>query len=165
MFGCGGAHAGDVMTPGLRDFLKRWVTTTVGVLVSAHIVPGIGYDKENWLGLVLATLVLGILNALIRPILVLLSLPLVIITLGLFTVVINAMLLFFVGWLFKDSFEVLTFGAALLGALVISVVSGFLNFLTGTHRIRLVTHHTATREGRPGKGRRNGDGEGPVIDV
>ena len=148
------------MSPALKDFLKRWLINTVAVLVAAHVVSGISYDREDWLSLILATLVLGILNTFIRPVLMLLSLPLVIVTLGLFTIVINAMLLYFVGALFK-TFDVDSFGAALLGAIVISVISLVLNLLTSSNntRIRVETKRQRNRWDK------NDDGNGPVIDV
>ena len=87
----------------------------------------------------------------------LLSLPLLLVTLGLFTFVINATLLYFVGWLVK-SFHVATFGAAFWGGVVISLVSLPLNLLTGTGNARL-----QVRRGPPPP--RKDDGDGPVIDV
>jgi putative membrane protein len=140
----------------LKDFLKRWAITTVAVLVAAHVVPGIDYHN-NWAGLFVATLLLGFLNAFLRPLLMLLSLPLLIFTLGLFTLVINATLLYFVGWLVK-SFTVASFGAAFWGGVVISLVSLPLNLITGTGNTRL-----EVRRGTPPK--KDTDGDGPVIDV
>ena len=77
------------------EFIKRWMVTTVGVLVAARFVSGISYD--NTAALLLASLVLGVLNAVLRPVMLLLSLPLVIVTLGLFTLVVNGALLLLVG--------------------------------------------------------------------
>ncbi len=144
------------MPQALKDFLKRWAITTLAVLVAAHVVPGIDYHN-NWAGLLVATLLLGFLNAFLRPLLMLLSLPLLLVTLGLFTFVINATLLYFVGWLVK-SFHVATFGAAFWGGVVISLVSLPLNLLTGTGNARL-----QVRRGPPPP--RKDDGDGPVIDV
>ena len=76
----------------LKAFLQRWIIIMVAVLVATHIVPGIHYD--HWQGLLIATFVLGLLNAFLKPVLLFLSLPLVIVTFGLFTVVINALLLY-----------------------------------------------------------------------
>src|SRR5579872_1107572 len=73
-------------------FLKRWIITTVAVLVAASLVPGIHYDSIE--GLIIATLLLGFLNAVVRPVLIVLSLPLLLVTLGLFLLVINALLLY-----------------------------------------------------------------------
>ena len=142
----------------MKDFIKRWAITTVAVLVAAHVVRGISYD--NWPGLIVATLLLGFLNAFLRPLLMFLSLPLLIVTLGLFTFIINATLLYFVGQLVK-TFHVATFGAAFWGGLVISLVSMPLNLLTGTGRTRL-----QVRRGKPAaEARRPGGDDGPVIDV
>jgi len=147
------------MPENLKDFLKRWAITTVGVLVAAHIVKGIDYD--HWQGLLVATLLLGLLNAFLRPLLLLLSLPLLVLTLGLFTFVINAALLYGVGELVK-TFRVDSFGAAFWGGLVISVISLPLNFLTGVGGARI-----ELRRGKPpdrNRPPRDGD-DGPVIDV
>src|SRR5215470_1819817 len=92
----------------LKEFLERWGITTLAVLVAANIVPGIRYD--HWQGLLVATLVLGLLNAFLRPLLLFLSLPLLFVTLGLFTLVINALLLYLVGQM--KYFHVDSFGAA-----------------------------------------------------
>lgn len=142
----------------MKDFLKSWAVNTLAVLVATQVVPGISYNRGDWLGLLLATLALGILNTFLKPILLLLSLPLVLFTLGLFTVVINALLLWFVGYMFK-SFHVDTFGAAVLGAIVISIISFCLNALTGTGKTRI-----DIRRGRRRKSSHRGD-NGPFIDV
>jgi len=143
------------MSPALKTFLMRWLTNTVAVMVAANLIKGIECKTPS--GLLVASLLLGILNALLRPLLVLLSLPLVIFTLGLFTLVINALLLYFVGSLVK-SFVVADFWAAFWGALIISFVSLILNTLTGTGGTRVEFRSGKRRSGR-------GDGDGPVIDV
>src|SRR5688572_29903310 len=105
----GAARWLSAMQTGLKEFTQRWIITTVAVLVAAHIVSGIRY--ESWQGLLVATLVLGLLSAFVKPVLVLISLPLLLATLGLFLLVINALLLYVVGHLLKG-FHVETFGAA-----------------------------------------------------
>jgi putative membrane protein len=142
----------------MKSFFQRWIITTVAVLVAAHIVPGIKYD--NVAGLLVATLVLGLLNAFVRPIMMLLSFPLVILTLGFFILVINALLLYLVGQM--KSFHVESFWSALFGALIISVVSLVLNSMTGTGDSRV-----QVKRGRaePPPPPRRDDGGGPVIDV
>ena len=144
------------MSPKLKVFLQRWVINTVAVMVAANIVPGIDYGGPA--SLVVASLLLGILNVVLRPLLLLLSLPVVILTLGLFTWVINALLLYFVGQLVK-SFHVADFWSALWGALIISLVSLVLNSLTGTGEQRI-----EFRRARRHPDHRDG-GQGPVIDV
>jgi len=146
------------MQTGLKEFIQRWVITTVAVLVATHIVPGIRY--EGWQGLLVATLVLGLLSAFVKPVLVLISLPLLLATLGLFMLVINALLLYVVGHLLKG-FRVETFGAAFWGGVIISIVTLVLNSITKTGSSRIEVRR-GTRSGPP---KRPDDPGGPVIDV
>jgi putative membrane protein len=145
------------MSRSLKEFVQRWIITTVSVLVAAQVVPKIHY--ENWQALILATLVLGLLNAFIKPLLIVISLPLLIFTLGLFTLVINALLLFFVGNLLQG-FHVDTFGAAFIGALIISLMTIALNTLTGSGNSRI-----EVRRGKPRPPSKPDTGNGPIIDV
>ena len=143
----------------MKKFLQSWLINTLAVLVAVYIVPGIRFKDDSLWTLFVTSLVLGILNAFIRPILMLLALPLLIVTLGLFTLVINALLLLFVSFLLGRYFVVDSFGAAFLGALVISIVSLVLNFVTGTNRSRIrVVHRRRPPDSDQG-------GNGPVIDV
>ena len=121
----------------MKKFLQSWAINTLAVLVAVYMVPGIRFKDDSLWTPFVTSLVLGILNAFIRPILMLLALPLLIFTLGLFTLVINALLLYFVSFLLGRYFEVDSFGAAFLGALVISIVSLLLNLLTGGSRARV----------------------------
>ena len=144
------------MPPKLKVFLQTWFINTMGVLVAAHLVRGIHYD--SWIALLVASLMLGILNAVLRPILLLLSLPLLLLTLGLFMLVINALLLYFVGWL-VEGFRVASFGAAFWGALIISFISLILNPLMGVKKLA-----ATARPDRPNRSR-DANGKGPIIDV
>ncbi|HEY1173890.1 MAG TPA: phage holin family protein [Verrucomicrobiae bacterium] len=144
----------------MKEFFIRWINTTVAVLIAAHIIPGIGYDR--FADLIVASLLLGILNAIARPILMLLSLPLLLLTLGLFLLVINAGLLYLVGWMVKG-FHVGGFWAAFFGALVISIASMFLNALTGTGKGNVKVKSSSSREQE--KRRDDDKGGGPIIDV
>jgi putative membrane protein len=102
------------------------------------------------------------LNAFLRPILLLLALPLLIFTLGLFFFVINAVLLWFVGSL-NHGFQVDGFKSAFFGALIISIVSLVLNFLTGASQSQIQVRRGSRP---PDPDRRGGGGnDGPVIDV
>ena len=140
----------------LKQFFLRWIITTLAVLVTVVILrPHIDYNGTT--NLFAASLLLGILNAFIRPIMMLMALPLLIFTLGLFTLVINASLLYLVHWLMGPGFQVESFSWALVGAIIISIVSVMLNILTGTGKTRVTF-----RRGPPPP---PDGGSGPVIDV
>ena len=145
----------------LKEFLQRWIISTVAALVATYLVSGITY--QTWIDLFVATFILGLLNTFVRPILMLFSLPLLVFTLGLFTLIINALLLYCVGFLLAPKFNVTSFGAAFWGALIITIVSLILNSLTGTGGARFKVE---TRKGSPPPPRdRDDGGGGPVIDV
>lgn len=125
----------------MRHFVFRWIATTVAVMVAASIIHGIRYDTAG--SLIGAALLLGILNAFVRPILLILSAPLILLTLGLFVFVINALMLFFVPGI-VNGFHVDSFGSAFWGAIVISIISWMLSaFFRGSDgRVHVLTHHT-----------------------
>ena len=108
-------------------FLIRLVVNAVALICVAYIVPGIHVSGVG--GALIAALILGIVNAILRPILVVLSLPLELITLGLFTLVINALLFWLVGAL-HVGLTVDGFWPAFWGALVMAIVSWILSMLT-----------------------------------
>jgi putative membrane protein len=154
------------MQPGIQKlvrFLLSWIINTLAVALAVLILRGHIHCDGNFT-LVLASLLLGILNAFVRPILLLIALPLLIFTLGLFTFVINGLLLYFVGYLLKPHFYVDSFGYAFLGAFIISLISLLLNGLTGNTGNTRVTIRRNRRPPPPG-GKNDGDGNGPVIDV
>src|SRR5579863_6395673 len=137
----------------LVRFLQTWIIDTLAVAVAVVILRNhISYGND-WKNLLLATFVLGILNAFVRPILRLIALPLLILTLGLFTFVINALLLCFLSVLLPF-FHVDRFIYAFLGAIIISVISAFLNLLTGNARV------TIKKSGPPAPPRNSGGGSG-----
>jgi putative membrane protein len=133
----------------MRHFVFRWMITTVAVLVVPAFVSGIRYDSAG--ALLGAALLLGILNAFVRPVLLILSAPLILVTLGFFILVINALLLCFVPSV-VHGFYVESFGSAFWGALLISILSWILSaFFRGSDgRVHVLTHHTQIKrvEGR-----------------
>lgn len=139
-------------------FLKSWAINTLAVLLAVKIVPGISI-ASGYAAPIMTALTLGILNAFIRPIMMLLALPLLIFTLGLFTLVINALLLRLVAWLLPDYFHVENFWAAFIGAAIIGIVSVALNILTGGAKV------SVQRRPPPPPSGKSGPGGGPVIDV
>jgi putative membrane protein len=108
-------------------FLIRLVVNAVALICVAYVVPGIHVSGIG--GALIAALILGIVNAILRPILVVLSLPLELLTLGLFTLVINALLFWLVGAL-HVGLTVDGFWPAFWGAIVMAIVSWLLSFLT-----------------------------------
>jgi putative membrane protein len=104
----------------MKYFIIRWALTTLAVLVASYVVRGI--DHSSFTALAVASLLLGLANAVLKPILMILSLPLLLLTFGLFTIVINSLLLLMVGAI-VEGFHVTGWWSAFWGSLVISLVS------------------------------------------
>jgi putative membrane protein len=111
--------------------LFRFILNALAVMATAYIVPGI--SVSNFWAALIAAIVIGLINALVRPILLILTLPINILTLGLFTLVINALMFWLASTIVKG-FDVANFTAAFLGALVFWLVSWFTNALLGAAR-------------------------------
>ena len=118
--------------------LLRLVINALALLAAAWLVPGIQLGGAGnasgrwWVTLLLVALIFGLINAIIRPIVVVLTLPVTILTLGLFIFVVNALMLLLTSWIAEGmhvGFRVHGFVPALLGALIISVVSWVLSHL------------------------------------
>jgi putative membrane protein len=120
----------------LIRFLIRWAITAVAVGLAAWIVPGISVEEPHraWT-VILVALVLGLVNAFIRPVVSFFSCGLIVLTLGLFTLVINALMLWLASWIATDllglEFHVDGFWSALLGAIIISVASLLMSAFLG----------------------------------
>ncbi len=106
--------------------LLVWILNAVALLVVAYILPGI--TVASFGSALIAALVLGLLNTLIKPLLILLTLPLTVVTLGLFLIVLNALVFWFAGSILKG-FQVDGFWWAVIGAIVYSIVSTALSGL------------------------------------
>lgn len=106
--------------------LIKWVLFALALLFTAWIVPGISF--ANFQTALLAALVMGLVNIFIRPIILIFTLPINLLTLGLFTLVINALMLWLVSKIVVG-FMIAGFLAALLGSIVLSVISLFINKL------------------------------------
>jgi len=110
----------------MMKLLLRWVVAVVALLAAARLVPGIEVSGNAWIAYAGMAVVLGLVNAVVRPILKLLSCPLIILTLGLFILVINAACLLLAARIaneFDIGFRVAGFWPAFLGALIVSVVT------------------------------------------
>jgi putative membrane protein len=102
------------------QLLVRWSILALGVTLASHLVPGIRYDSPTTL--LVVVLVLSLFNAVLRPLLVLFTLPFIVLTMGLGVLVINALLFLFVGRL-VDGFEVSSFWSALGGSVIVSLTN------------------------------------------
>ena len=109
-------------------FILRLAISALGLWLASEVVPGI--DIEGTGTLVAAALLLGIVNALVRPLLILLTLPITVLTLGLFLLVVNAAMFGLVAALL-DGFHVAGFGAALLGSLVVGLTGWVASWYVG----------------------------------
>ena len=129
----------------MTAFLIRWMVTTIAVFVAVKLPLGIRCESAG--ALLGASLLLGVINAFVRPVLLLLSLPFIIVTMGLFIFVVNALLLLLVSWL-VPSFVVGGFWSAFFGAIVIGIVSWILSsfFRTSDGSIRTIAHHPTIKK-------------------
>jgi len=113
------------------------LVTAVAMWVAVQVVPGLDFSGDIW-KLLLVAFIFGLINAFIRPILLIFTLPITIMTLGLFLLVINALLLVLTGVISTEldlGFTVADFWAALLGSIVISIVGLLLSLLIGSSRM------------------------------
>ena len=117
----------------LRGFFFRLLITALGLWAAARIVPGVQID--GWGNLLVAALLLGVVNAVIRPVILILTLPLTVLTLGLFILVVNGISLSVVAWL-MPGFTLSGLGSAILGSIIVGLTSWFAStFVGGSGRI------------------------------
>ena len=122
----------------MLGIILRTLITGLGIWLAAYLVPGVTATSTT--ALIWAAIALGLINAFVRPVLVLLTLPFTILTLGLFLLILNAGMLSLAGW-FVDGFDVVGFWSAVFGAIVVSVVSGLCsNFIgpKGSYEVMVV---------------------------
>ena len=112
----------------MLGFILRTVITGLGIWLAAYLVPGVSATSTG--ALIWAAIALGLINAFVRPVLVLLTLPFTIVTLGLFLLFLNAAMLNLAGW-FVDGFEVVGIWSAVFGAVVVSLASGLCSNFIG----------------------------------
>ena len=118
--------------------LVRLLINTAALWVAVRFIPGISFEGNPVLLLAVA-LVFGVVNTIVKPIVTLLSLPAVLLTLGIFLLIINALMLWFTGWLSTSlglGFHVEGFGAAFLGGIVVALVAWALSVFLDRHRDR-----------------------------
>jgi putative membrane protein len=112
-------------TGGIMYFIISLLINMVAILIIAYLVPRV-IQVESWMAALVAAFVLGVVNTFIRPLLVLLTLPLTVVTFGIFLLVINGLLLWLVSAIVRG-FQVNGFLGALIGAILISIVSWILS--------------------------------------
>lgn len=121
-------------------FVLNWLLTSIAISIAAFIVPGIEPFGmvEPWMSFAFTGLFLGFVNALIKPFVTIISLPVTILTLGIFQLVVNSLMLELASWfslnLLGAGIVINGFGAAFFGAIVISIVSAILNVATADAR-------------------------------
>jgi putative membrane protein len=126
----------------MRSLLIRWLINILAIYVAVQVVPGVDYDRGPF-GLLLVAAIFGLVNATVRPLLTVLTCPFVLVTLGLFLFVINAMMLLLTARLsdiLNLGLHVSGFGSAFAAGLMISLISLLLSFLVGERGVRVVRH-------------------------
>ena len=120
----------------MKGILVRWLVLTAAIIVASYLLDGI--QVRGFFSAFFAAAILGVLNAFFRPILIILTLPINILTLGLFTFIINALLLKMASGVISG-FDVQGFWAAVFGSIIISVVSWALNsFISPKGRVEYI---------------------------
>ena len=121
----------------IKNYIIRWLINAVGLLIVSKIMGSIEID--GILTAVVAAAVIGLINIFLRPLLIILTLPINILSLGLFTLVINGLIFYFVGSI-VDGFHVSGFLAAFLGALILSIINVLATFLIGMGKGKAFIH-------------------------
>jgi putative membrane protein len=117
----------------MRNFLLRLIVNAAALAATAAILPGIHIQNDRIGTLLLIALIFGIVNALLKPVIVIMSCPLIILTLGLFAIAINGIMLLITAAIAGDRFTVDGFWWAVLGGLIVGVISGILENALGVN--------------------------------
>jgi putative membrane protein len=124
----------------MTKFILRWVINAVGLYLAIFLLSGRGVDfRGNWVSIIWLALIFGLVNAFLGPLLKFLTCPLIILTLGLFTILINTFLFWLTGWIgqsFDLGLTINGFWPALLGGLIMSVVSVVLSMFVKDEMVR-----------------------------
>lgn len=123
----------------LRRYILQWLITSLAIFAAFSLVPGITFSGNGYeIGII--AMIYSVINLLIRPILTLITCPMIILTLGMFTVIINGVLLLITADLakyFGIDFQIETFFTALIGAVVISLTTFVFNLLSGENNVHV----------------------------
>ncbi len=107
-----------------KQFLLRWAVCSVGIWIASVLFNTVELSDRGWTVVIIGGLILALVNAILKPIVIVLSLPAIMLSLGLFTIFINGLMVALVSWLYRP-FKVETFGAAIITGLIV----GLLNFI------------------------------------
>ena len=113
----------------LERLAVRWAFNVAALFVAAWILSGVSYGNDWWT-LLIAAIVFTLANAFVKPVLAVLSIPFIVVTLGIFYFLINVLMLYVTDWVVGD-FEIKTFWWAVLGAIIVSLVNGILHAIFG----------------------------------
>jgi putative membrane protein len=111
----------------MQKLLVRWIGNVVALFVAAWLLSGISYG-DQWWTLFIAAAVFTLVNAWVKPVLTVLSIPFIVVTLGLFYFLINVFMLYLTDWLVPD-FEIRSFGWGVLGAIIVSIVNWLMSLV------------------------------------
>lgn len=119
-------------------FILTWLVTALASGTAVWLVPGIDVlpGTESWIAVALFGLILALINMSIKPLLQLISVPITILTLGIFYLIVNTLMIYVAAWvvngIFQVGFHIDSFGSAFVASIVISIVSSILSAITGT---------------------------------
>ncbi|MCX6015404.1 MAG: phage holin family protein [Chloroflexales bacterium] len=126
----------------IRSLILKWLITSLAIFAAIYLVPGIHFSGPGWqLGVIAA--IFSVVNLLLRPVLLLITCPMIVLTLGLFSVAINALMLIItanVAVYLGIAYSIDSFTTAFIGALVISFTSLVLNMLAGEGSVQVNVH-------------------------
>jgi len=140
----------------MLKFFIKWLVNIVTLFIVIHTIAGVSAD--SWETIIVAAFILGLLNAFIKPFIILVTLPITVLTMGFFTLIINAFL-FIIASKFVKGFEVISFWSAFWAALLFSIISSILNFILAPK----ISINSAVFPRTEGRSRKIDDGN--AIDV
>lgn len=121
----------------MQNFFARWIITAVAASFTVYIIPGISFPNGNdaWIGILVFSLFLALINVSLKPLLQILSLPISLLTLGLFALVVNTAMFYLAAWccttLFSIPVYISSFGTAFLASLIMSIVTWIVSRVAG----------------------------------
>ncbi|MFC1976645.1 phage holin family protein [Chloroflexota bacterium] len=120
----------------MRHFFLRWLFLAIAIAITSGLMPGFHIHGDFWVNLIVISAVMGLINAFIRPIVMFFTCPLIILTLGLFTLVVNGLMLSLTAWLLPNMMTLDGFWSTFFSALIISIISSLLGiFLHNDNKV------------------------------